>query len=380
MKLAKRLQNSGEYIFSALAKRVAEVEKKSGRKVLNLGIGSPTFPPSKKYLNKFKEYIDQQESHLYPGYGPIPELRDALRKWYKKKFGVNLEKEEVYPLLGAKDGIAHLPLALVDEDDEVLIPDPGYPAFSGPLHLYGAKPVYYNLTEENNFKIKIEELEDKISTKTKLLWLNFPSNPTGQVITYDKLTIIVKLCRLKNILIIYDNVYSEIKFDGYVVPSILQVEGAKDLAVEIGSFSKSFSLAGYRMAWIAGNKEIIAGLAKIKSQIDTGMSIPLQKLGAYVLNNFDKRWYEDMIDTYKRRRDVLAQYLKKLDLKISLPKASLYIWAKIPENYKNSEEFCFELLEKKQILLTPGSAFGKNGERYVRASISSDISKIGSYL
>ena len=380
MIISNKLKNSEEYIFSKLAKKVAQVEKTSGRKVLNLGIGSPTYPPSKNYLNKLKQFIDEPDSHLYPGYGAIPEFSESLIKWYKSRFLVSLDKDETYSLLGAKDGIVHLPLALLNEGDEVLIPDPGYPAFSGPLLLFGIKPVFYNLTEDDNFKLNLVNIKNKVSTKTKIIWLNFPSNPTGQVISKTEIEKLVAFCKQKKILIVHDNVYSEITFAGYKAPSILQIKGAEDIAVEIGSFSKSFALAGFRMAWIVGNKDAIKALAKVKSQLDTGMSIPLQKLGAYALNNFDNKWHKKMISEYEKRRTIISARLKSLSLKYTLPTASLYLWAKIPGKFDNSEEFCMKLLEERQILLTPGSAFGKNGVRYIRASISSDITDIAKYF
>lgn len=377
---AKRLDKFPEYIFSRLAKTVAEVETKSGRKVLSFGAGTPDVTPSSQYTNKYAELLHTNDAHLYPGYGAIPEMAQALITWYKKRFAVALDKDELLPLLGAKDGISHLPLAFLDEDDEVLVPDPGYPAFTGPARMIGARPVYYDLVATNNFTLDLRVLEEKISEKTKFIWVNFPANPTGQVATISDLEKIVAFARKHNIYLVYDNAYSEITFDGFVAPSILQIDNAKEIAVEIGSFSKSFSFAGFRMGWIVGNKEIIAALEKVKSQMDSGLSLPLQKLGAFALTNKDQQWHEDMIISYKNRRDIIAKYLRTVGLEFSLPKGGLYIWAKIPTIAKNSEEFCMKLLEEKQILFTPGTAFGKNGERYVRVSICVNIDTINDYF
>lgn len=377
---AKRLDNFGEYIFSHLAKKIMEIEIQSKRKVLNFGPGNPDFPPSNLYIDKLCEFIKDQNAHLYPGFGANDNFSSALIEWYRKRFGVTLEKGELFTLLGAKDGVSHLPLALLNEGDEVLVPDPGYPAFSDPALMVGAKVIYYDLLEENNFKISLKELEKKISDKLKFIWVNFPSNPTGQVVSLEELQKIVAFAKQHNILIVYDNAYSEITFDGYVAPSILQINGAKDVCVELGSFSKTFSFAGFRMGWIVGNKQVIAALAKVKSQIDSGMSTPLQKLGAFSLNNFDTKWYQNMIETYQKRRQIVGKKLKKLGLDFYLPKGSLYIWAKIPDEAKNSGDFCMQILEEKQILLTPGTAFGKNGERFVRVSISVNIDQIDKYF
>ena len=380
IKLSKRLEKFPEYIFSRLAKKSAEVEKESGRKVLSFGAGTPDVKQSKKYIKKFAEFIKENDAHLYPGYGAISLLSNAIIEWHKKRFNVELNKDELLPLLGAKDAVSHLPLALIDENDEVLIPDPGYPGFTGPALMFGAIPIYYDLSEENEFKINLEKIKEKLSDRTKFIWINFPSNPTGQIAILEELKKIVDFAKQNNLLIVYDNAYSEITFDNFTAPSILQVEGAKEVAVEIHSFSKTFSFAGFRMGWIIGNKEIISALSKVKSQIDSGLSLPLQKLGAYALTNFDEKWNKKMISSYKKRRNTIAKKLKSLGLTFSLPKGSLYIWAKIPEKEKNSEEFCMNLLREKQILLTPGSAFGKNGERYVRVSICVNIDNIEDYF
>ena len=371
MKFAGRLDTFPEYVHARYAKVAAEIERASGRKVFNLGIGSPDIPPSDIYLTKLTELIREKDAHLYPGYGGTKELKDAIRSWYKQRFNVEFDQEEVVVLLGAKDGVAHLPFALADVGDEILVPDPGYPGFAGGALLAGAVPVSYH---------SIEEIEQKLTPKTRFIWANFPSNPTGAIATIEDLKKLVALAKKHNVPIVYDNAYSEITFDGFVAPSILQVEGAKDIAVELGSFSKTFSFAGYRMGWMVGNKEIVVALAKVKSQTDSGMSLFLQRLGAYALQNQDMAWHSKMIETYQKRRDVIAGKLLKLGLTFEKPKGSLYLWAKIPDSAKDSESYVMDMLKEKQVLFAPGSAFGKNGERYVRVSICVDVSTIDSYL
>ena len=368
---AKRLGQFPEYIHARLAKEVAEVERSSGKKVLNLGIGSPDVPPSKMYLDKLSELIREKDAHLYPGYGGTKEFKDAIAAWHKKRFGIELEQDETLVLLGAKDAIAHLPFALANDGSEILVPDPGYPGFSGSALLAQAIPVPY---------CSLAELEQKITDKTVFIWVNFPSNPTGAIATKDQLTEIVAVAKKHDVPIAYDNAYSEITFDGYVAPSILEVEGAKDICVEIGSFSKTFSFAGYRMGWAVGNKKLIAALSKVKSQTDSGMSLPLQRLGAYALTHQDVEWHKNMLATYQKRRDIIAEKLTKLGLVFEKPKGSLYIWAKIPDSANSSEDYCMALLKERNVLFTPGAAFGAQGARNVRISISSDVSKIESYL
>lgn len=380
MRLSKRLNQFPEYIFSALGRKAAEIEAKTGRKMLNLSIGSPDFRPSETYIKKLQELITEPKAHIYPGYGANAEFTEALTRHYNTRFSVALEKSELLPLLGGKDGVSHLALAILDEGDEILIPDPGYPGFSGPTLMLGAIPVYYDLTEENNFKINIQELEKKVTPRTKAVWVNYPSNPTGQVATIEELQPIVTFAKKHDLILIYDNAYAEITFDGFIAPSILQIKEAKDVAVEIGSFSKSHSFAGHRMGWIVGNKQVIQALAKVKSQLDSGMFTPLQKLGAYALNNPDETWKKAMLESYRSRRDILAKKLSTLGLTYSMPKGSLYLWMKIPDNEKDSEAFTFRLLEEKYIVVAPGTAFGNNGKRYIRVSVCADIEKIDEYF
>lgn len=371
IKTANRLNVFSEYIFSKLQKKVKQVELSSKRTVLDFGAGNPDVKPNPVYINKLDELIKEQQASLYPGFGPNKEFTKALIHWYKRRFNVSLKEDELFPLLGAKDGVSHLPLALLDPGDEVLVPDPGYPAYTDAALMVGGKVAYYNPT-------RLDDLKN--SSKTKFIWVNFPANPTGQVTTIEELKQIVAFAKKHNIIIAFDNAYSEITFDGYIAPSILQIPGAKDIAVELGSFSKTFSFAGFRMGWIVGNSKIIASLAKVKSQMDSGLSTPLQKLGAFALTNSNHKWHQQMIDSYKQRRDIIAKYLKKLGLNFALPQGSLYIWAKIPSTFKDSEQFANYLLEKNQILVTPGTAFGKNGKQFVRVSICTNIDNINNYF
>lgn len=378
IKIAKRLDTMGEYIFAKLAKDVAKLEEASSRKVLNFGPGTPDVPPSHKYLEQLEKYIHDTRAHMYPGYGANPEFSNALIAWHKRRFGVELKPGTILPLLGAKDGVSHIPLALANPGDEILIPNPGYPGYLGPTLLFGATPIFYDLGE--NFKLDLNKVKSKLTKKTTFMWVNFPSNPTGAVITIKELEELVSFAKEHKLIIVYDNAYSEITFDEYTAPSILEVDGAVDIAVEIGSFSKMSSLAGYRIGWIVGNPLVISALTKVKSQLDSGLSLPLQNLAAYALNNPDIQWQKQMLASYKSRRDVIAPKLKALGLTFSLPQGALYIWAKIPDAYPNSVAYCEEILRTKHVLFTPGSAFGSNGERYVRVSICINIDKIEEYL
>lgn len=378
--ISDRVVQIPEYVFSVLGRAVAKVERETGKKVLNLGPGSPDIPPSELYREKLCEYMREPGAHLYPGYRAIPELANALIAWYRKRFDVEIEAENILPLLGAKDGVSHLPLALLNPGDEILVPDPGYPAYGAPAIFAGATPVPYALSEENNFTLSVAELEKRITKKTKGVWVNFPSNPTGRVMTKEELEPIVDFCVSHGMALLYDNAYAEITFGERRAPSILQIPRARDIAVELGSFSKTFSFAGFRMGWIAGNPDIVQALTVVKSQMDSGLSVPLQKLGAFALDHFDEKWFASTLASYRNRRDRIAEKLRSLGLVFDLPEGGLYIWAKIPDGEKDSLTFCDRILHERQVLLVPGSAFGKNGDRFVRASICSNIDSIDRYL
>lgn len=380
MKLSKRLKNLGEYAFARLAKKRIEVEMRTGKRVLDLSIGSPDFAPSAKYIKKFQDLVDMEDSHKYAGYGANREFSDAIISWYRKRFSVELKVDQLHPLNGAKDGVTHIIFALLDDGDQFLAPDPGYPGFVGAAKLIGAKPVFYDLTEKNDFKISIADLQSKINRKTKFIWVNYPANPTGQTVDPSELVPLVEFAKKNGIWILFDNAYSEITFDGFVAPSILQINGAMDVAVEIGSFSKTFSLAGDRIGYAVGNQKLISALAKVKSQFDSGLSTPLQNIAAYILRNTDVNWHKKMISEYRRRRDRIAGALSKIGLTAVKTRGSLYLWVRIPDSFKNSEDFVFDLLEKRQVLLTPGSVFGNNGKRYVRVSICGNIRGINNYF
>ncbi|MEK7079502.1 MAG: aminotransferase class I/II-fold pyridoxal phosphate-dependent enzyme [Patescibacteria group bacterium] len=375
---ARRILSFPEYPFAKIMKMKREIEREKRKPVLDLTIGTPTFPPSKEYVKKLNEYFLMDDAHLYPGFGAIPELEHALITWYGKRFAVTLEKEEIYPLLGGKDGIAHIPLAILDEGDELLVPNPGYPGFIGSTLMIGAIPVDYSVIGLTSSIIS--SIKKKTTAKTKAIWINSPGNPTGLTFSDDELKKLVDFALLRNIILLYDNAYSEITFDNYIAPSILKFAGAKDIAIEIGSLSKTASFAGFRIGWIVGNKKVISAVAKVKSQMDSGLTLPFQKLAAHTLNNFNDTWYKDMLIHYQNNRDILARAFTSLGLDVVKPKGALYLWIRIPDSYKDANEYVTYLLQTYHVLVTPGTAFGAEGERYIRVSISSDISKIKLYF
>ncbi len=378
---SKRLTNIKEYIFAELSQKKSLIEKKLGKKVLDLSAGIPSFPPSINYQKKLKELINDPKTYLYPGYKPIGEFSQGLINWYKKNYSVDLEENEITVIHGGKDGVSNIFLVLTDRQDEVLVPDPGYPGFSGPTKIFGSKLFYYSLTEKNSFRIDFNDLNKKISKKTKFIFINYPSNPTGQIISLKELDEVVNWAKDNKIWIIYDNAYANITFDSYKAPSILQTKYGKEVAIEIGSFSKSFSFSGLRIGWLVGNQKIIEGFYKIKTQLDSGVPYLFQKIAGYAFLNFDENWHKQMINFYKKQRDLLLERFSLLGLKsLYIPKGSLYLWLKIPENFQDSIEYTNYLLEKKLILITPGLAFGKNGKKFIRVCFSVKLENLDNYF
>ncbi len=369
-----------EYYFSQITNEIKNAEAKNKKPVLNLSIGEPDIVPSPIYLKEFKKIVSNPEFYRYPGYTAIQDFSTALIDWYQHRFHVALQVDELLPLNGAKDGIAHIPLALFDEGDSILVPSPGYPGFRVPANMLGVKTVEYHLKEPNDFKIDYNELFKLVTPSMKYIWVNFPSNPTGQVATTIDLETLLEFADKHNLYILYDNAYSEVTFNDFTAPSILSIHNAKERCVEIGSFSKTYSFAGLRMGWIAGNTQILKSLKKTKSQLDSGVSIILQKLGAYVLTNQDLVWHNEVINTYQQRRDLLGSKLQAYGLQFSLPQGGLYIWAKIPDREISDTSFCRKMLEQHNVLFTPGSLYGSGNERFIRASIGSNLDMVDEYL
>jgi len=376
MRFSSFAKNSSSYFFVDFLKKVKEFEQKNKVKVIDLTVGSPTYPPSKKYLEKFKDLIFEEKNYLYPGYQGDKKLKGALSFWYQKRFNVFLEEDCFLPVLGGKDAISHLPLLVLDKDDKILVPNPGYPGFFGTIPFFYGKVIFYPLFEKDNFLIDFSCLEKLVDKKTKAIFVNYPANPTGATAPKDFLEKLVDFCLENELFIFYDNAYSEIYFDLFQKPpSIFEVKDARKIALEIGSFSKTFSFAGLRIGWVVASKEVIGSFLKIKSQFDSGVPLIFQKLAAYALEDFDEEWYKKMIIFYQNQRDYLASFFKKIGLRVKIPSAGLYLWIKVPESFDRGLDFAFYLLEKYHLAVTPGVAFGSCGEKYIRVSFSSKIDK-----
>jgi LL-diaminopimelate aminotransferase len=308
-------------------------------------------------------------NHRYPESASLPELRQAIAAWYDKRFGVSLDPDtEVLPVIGAKEGIAHIAFCFIDQGDIALVPDPGYPVYSIGTMLAGGEAYYLPLNEENKFLPDYNRIPEDILKKTKLLWINYPNNPTGAVAGLDFFNRTVEFARKHGIGVCHDAPYTEVAFDGYRPVSFLQANGARDVGVEFHSFSKSYNMTGWRIGMVVGNAEIVGALKTLKSNLDSGIPQAIQYAAIEALTG-PQDCIEEHNVIYQRRRDLVIDMLNSIGIEAEPPKASLYIWAKVPAGY-NSAEFAADLLEQVGVVVTPGAGYGKNGDKYVRLSLT----------
>jgi LL-diaminopimelate aminotransferase len=373
-RLADRVERLPPYLFAELEKIINE-KKKQGADIISLSIGDPDLPPPPFVLEALREESSNPKNHNYSFSQGEPFFREAVSEWYKKRFKVDLDpKSEVVALIGSKEGIANFSRAFVNPGDRVLVPDPAYPVYAvGSVMLSEGIPVTMPLLEENGFKPDLDSLN---LDGVKMLFLNYPNNPTSSVISREELKAIVDLAKEKNVIICYDNAYSEITFDGYKAPSILEIDGAKDIAIEFHSCSKTFNMTGDRIGFAVGNSELIGGLTKVKSQIDSGPPVYIQKVAAKALDSYvngEPPEYVKWVNAvYAERRDTLLKGLKNIGLKVEKPLATFYVWAKCDGE---SMKFASKFLEV-DVIVTPGIGFGKYGEGYLRFSITQPKERI----
>ncbi|MHB0856973.1 MAG: LL-diaminopimelate aminotransferase [Anaerolineae bacterium] len=367
MKIADRVAGLPPYVFATVEKRIA-VQQAKGEDVINLGIGSPDLAPPQFILDALYRSAQRSDTHGYAGYYGIPALRQAIATYYANRFGVELDPNtEVRPLIGSKEGLANMALAFIDPGDLALVPDPGYPTYSMGALMAGGDYYALPMVEENDYLLDLEAVPSDAAAHATLLWLNYPNNPTGAAAPREFLQKAIDFCRAYDIVLCYDNPYSDLTFDGYVAPSILELPGAKDVAVEFNSLSKTYNLAGWRVGMVVGNAEAIGALTTIKTNIDSGIFRPIQDAAVAALTG-DQSWLVERNLIYQRRRDAILEWLPKLGMSALTPKGALYVWAKVPSGV-NSDTYAIEMLEKANVWLTPGTAFGRHGEGYLRLSI-----------
>jgi len=377
IKQSDRLNSVEEYYFSKKLREVSNMIQ-SGDSVINMAIGSPDLFPSIKVVDEIKNSLSDSFAHKYQSYQGLPELRDAIAKFYYKFFGVELNpSNEVLPLMGSKEGIMHTSLAFLNSGDEVLIPNPGYPTYLSVTKLVQANPVFYNLSEENGWFPNLSELENKDLSKVKLMWINYPHMPTGASANFDQFEKLLEFAKTNNILLINDNPYSFILNDEYL--SLLKVKGYKDFVLELNSLSKSFNMSGWRVGMLVGSSDNVTKVLKVKSNMDSGMFYGIQK-GAIAALNLDKRWFEDLNKVYLKRRKLIWNIADKLNCSYDKNSKGLFVWAKLPNHIKSSEQYIDTLLKEKKIFIAPGTIFGSNGEGYIRFSLCIDEVKIDEAL
>ena len=375
--IADRLKNTEEYYFS---KKLSEIERlnRSGEKVINLGIGSPDLAPPLGAIETLIEEVQNPHNHAYQNYKGILPFRQAIADWYDRFYGVSLDPEsEVLPLMGSKEGIMHICMTYLQEGDECLIPNPGYPTYQSAVRLSGAKAVFYELNEAGNWLPNLEELEKLNLDKVKIMWINYPHMPTGGNATPAFFEKLIAFAKKHQILICHDNPYSFIMTEK--PSSILSIPGAKEVAIELNSLSKTFNMAGWRMGMLLTTKERILEILRFKSNMDSGMFLPLQKAAIQALS-VGKEWYEDLNKIYKKRRTKVFELLDLLDCKYNTEQVGLFVWASIPASYTDGYALSDDVLNASRVFITPGGIFGTAGDKYVRVSLCSDESVFSSAI
>jgi len=368
LKFANRMDTLPAYVFAGMAKRLADL-KAAGIDVINFGMGDPDVPTPDYLLEAMREAVLKPENSRYPSYFGKPSLRQAIADWYEMRFGVSLDaNQEVLTLIGSKEGIANASLAFVDPGEPALVPDPSYPVYKYGTLIAGGVPVPLPLLEENGWLPDLESLDPDLCRKVKVLWLNYPNNPTGAVADLEFFERVVHWAARYDVIVAHDNPYSEIAYDGFVPPSFLQVPGAREVGVEFNSLSKTYSMAGYRIGMAVGNSRIIEVLGRIKSNIDSGIYSAIQDTAITALTG-DQSWIAERNKIYERRRDLLCDALGKAGIKAPRPKSSLYIWAHTPQGF-TSKSFADDLLERTGIAVTPGPSYGEQGEGFFRMSLT----------
>lgn len=368
MQVAHRLEHINEYYFSQKLRQIEELNK-TGETVINLGIGSPDLPPHESVIRTLQEESLKPSVHAYQGYKGVKPLRDAMAAWYRKWYGVMLNADtEILPLIGSKEGIMHICMTFLNEGDEALVPNPGYPTYRSAVQLAGGTCVDYELNEEQNWAPDFAALEKRDLSKVKLMWVNYPHMPTGQLPTAGLFEQLVAFGRKHNILICHDNPYSFILND--TPASILSVEGAKDVALELNSLSKSHNMAGWRVGMLCGAKDKIEAVLRFKSNMDSGMFQPVQMAAVKALQ-LEQEWYDALNSVYARRREKVFDLLRLLQCTYSKEQSGMFIWAKVPSSYATGYELSDEILDKARVFITPGGIFGSAGEGYIRVSLCS---------
>ncbi len=368
MRIAKRIEAVPPYLFVEISRKIAE-KKASGEDVISFAIGDPDLSTPPHILDRLIKEARVPANHRYPESNGLPELRQAIARWYQKRFGVELDpNKEVVSLIGSKEGVGHVALCLIDPGDVALIPDPAYPVYSMGTLFAGGETYPVPLLEENGFLPELEDIPSHVLERAKVLWINYPNNPTGAIADLDAYNLVAEFARKHDLAVCNDAPYSEIAFDGYRPISFLEAAGAKDVGIEFHSFSKTYNMTGWRIGMAVGNPELIKALTVVKSNLDSGIPQAIQYAAIEALEG-PQDCVEENSAIYQRRRDRLVQGLAKLGLRVQPPKASFYLWARVPEGY-TSVEYAAKLLDEVAVVVTPGVGYGQQGEGYIRLTLT----------
>jgi len=368
VRLSQRLEKLPPYLFVEISRKIAE-KRAQGVRVISFAIGDPDIPTPPHIIEALREAALDPSNHRYPETEGLPELRRAIAAWYRRRFGVDLNpEEEVLPLIGSKEGIGHVALCLIDPGDVALVPDPAYPVYAMGTVIAGGQPYYLPLREENDFLPDLTQVPEEVARRAKVLWINYPNNPTGAVADLAFFREVVAFARRYDLVVCHDAPYTEVAFDGYRPPSFLEVPGAKEVGIEFHSFSKSYNMTGWRIGMAVGNARLIRALRDVKSNLDSGIPQAIQRMAIAALEG-PQECIEEHNRIYRARRDRLVEALRRLGLRVRPSLASLYLWARVPEG-ETSVGFAERLLEEAAVVVTPGVGYGPSGEGYVRLSLT----------
>ncbi|MFQ5899994.1 MAG: LL-diaminopimelate aminotransferase [Thermodesulfobacteriota bacterium] len=375
---AERIANLPPYLFAEIDRLIQEVKSK-GTDIIDFGVGDPDLPTPKPIINTMKMEVEASENHSYPSYEGLLQFRESVAGWYKRRFNVDLDPiTEVISLIGSKEGIAHIPLAFTNPGDFNLAPDPAYPVYNIATLFAGGQTFFMPLLKENGFLPDLTTIPREVAKNTKLMFLNYPNNPTAAVADEKFFLKVIDFARENNIIVCHDAAYTEMSYDGYRPISFFEVEGAKEVGIEFHSLSKTYNMTGWRIGFAVGNEKVISGLSKVKTNIDSGVFKAIQYAGIEALEG-NRSCIDNMQKVYQERRDILVNGLKGLGLNVEPPKATFYLWFDVPKGY-TSQDFATHLLSNAGIVITPGNGFGKYGEGYARISMTVDKGRIGEAL
>jgi LL-diaminopimelate aminotransferase len=374
MRLANRIDKIPPYLFVEITRKIAQ-KRAEGVDVITFAIGDPDIPTPKHIMDELHEAADDPANHRYPESDGLPELRQSIAGWYERRFGLRFDPDkEVLPLIGSKEGIANMAYCLIDPGDVALVPDPGYPVYSIATMFAGGEPYFLPLREEDNFLPDLSAIPDDVARRSKVLWLNYPNNPTAAVADLAFFEEAVRFAKKYEIAVCHDGPYSEVAFDGYRPVSFLQAEGARDVGVEFHSLSKSYNMTGWRIGMAVGNETLINALFRVKSNVDSGINQAIQKMAIAAFEG-PQDCIEEHNAIYQRRRDRLVEALRACGMRVEAPKASLYVWARVPDGF-TSADFASRLIDDIGVVVTPGSGYGKYGEGFVRLSITTPDDRV----